>query len=627
MQTASLAFGDQIIFDCLTMNVEAGERIALLGRNGTGKSTLMKVMAGQSHLDSGEVICQRGIQVAYVPQEVPAGIPGIVFDVVASSLGKQAMLLAQYHAITHQLHGRSTPELLRQLDDVQSRIDSIGAWDSNNQVETVISRLGLDPDAEFETLSGGQKRMVLLAKALVLAPDVLLLDEPTNHLDIDSIRWLEGFLFEYPGTVFFVTHDRMFMERLASRIIELDRGKMFNWQCDYKTFLARKEMAIAAEDAYWQVFNKKLAQEEVWIRQGVKARRCRSEGRVKALEQLRREKRLQRKEIGDVEITQQKAGISGYIAAKISHISFSYNQNCLIRDFSTQIMRGDRIGVIGPNGSGKTTLLRIILEELAPSKGKAKLGTNLEIAYYDQMRRQLDETKTAAQNICGESDTVMINGKSKHVIGYLQDFLFSPDRIRTPVKVFSGGERNRLMLAKLFTCPSNLLVMDEPTNDLDIETLELLEELLLEYKGTLILVSHDRAFLNNVVTSTIVLEGGGRVNEYVGGYDDWLKQKKSDVPAPAAISKGAKKKAASSVPQPAAKKISYTQKRELELVTKKIEELESRQKELHALLSDPCVYQRNSKAAAEYAAALKAVEQELQPAYQRWEELSVISLS
>ncbi|MEI6862789.1 MAG: ATP-binding cassette domain-containing protein [Candidatus Omnitrophota bacterium] len=395
----------------------------------------------------------------------------------------------------------------------------------SHEVDNVITRMKLDPDSDFATLSGGQKRRVLLARALVLKPELLLLDEPTNHLDVDSMIWLEGFLADYPGAVFFITHDRVFMSNLATRIIELDRGQIYSWACDYKTFLERRQAMRDNEAARREEFEKKLAQEEIWIRRGVEARRCRSEGRVKALERLREEKKAERREVGQVRMHSQKAAISGHQVIKTFGLGFSYGDNCIVRDYSTQIMRGDKIGIIGPNGSGKTTLIRLLLGQLPPQKGKTKLGTNIEVAYYDQLREQLDEDRTIAQNICGDSETLTINGEPRHIIGYLQEFLFSPSRARTPVKVLSGGERNRLLLARLFTRPSNVLVMDEPTNDLDIETLELLEEVLLKYSGTLLLVSHDRAFLNNVVTSTIVLEGNGIINEYPGGYDDWLQQR------------------------------------------------------------------------------------------------------
>jgi len=495
LQEINLAFSGPLIFDCLSLQLEPGERIALLGRNGAGKTTLMKVMNAQQQVDAGNVIVQKGIQVAYLSQEVPVDITGTVFDVVLSGLGARGQLLSQHHHLTHRLQTEAIPQLLKQLDVLQDKLNHTDSWDVNNQVQEVITKMKLDANSDFSLLSGGQKRRALLARALVLRPEVLLLDEPTNHLDIDSMLWLEEFLLNYPGNVFFVTHDRMFMTQVATRILELDRGKIYSWPCDYKTFLQRKQAALDIEEARWDHFDKKLAEEEIWIRKGVKARRCRNEGRVKALERLREEKKMQRKAIGQIRVRAQKVDPSGHRVAKISQLGFGYGERCLVRDFSTQIMRGDKIGVIGPNGSGKTTLLRLLLGELNPQKGKVTLGTNLQIAYYDQLREQLDEEATVAENINGESDTIMINGKPRHIIGYLQDFLFTPDRARTPVKVLSGGERNRLILARLFSKPSNVLVMDEPTNDLDIETLELLEELVLEYPGTLLLVSQTGLFL------------------------------------------------------------------------------------------------------------------------------------
>jgi len=620
LQEISLAFGGPKIFDQLSFHLEQGERVALLGRNGTGKTTLMKVMAGQLGVDDGKTIFQKGIQVTHLPQEVPNDIKGTVFDIVLSGLGARAKLVSDYHHVSHRLHTEHTPELLRQLDHLQAELDRTQGWDINQQVEQVISHLKLDGDNEFEQLSGGQKRRVLLAKALVLKPDVLLLDEPTNHLDVDSIIWLEEFLKNYPGTIFFVTHDRMFMTHLATRIIELDRGQLFSWACDYRTFLERKQMSLEMEAARWENFDKKLAEEEVWIRKGVKARRCRNEGRVKALEELRAEKRAQRKVMGQIKIKTQKVDQSGHLVIKAAHLGFSYGEKCLIRDFSTQVMRGDKIGVIGPNGSGKTTLLRILLNQMAPQKGKSRLGTNLEIAYYDQLREQLDGEKTVIENICGLADTITINGKPRHIIGYLQDFLFTPDRAQTPVKVLSGGERNRLLLAQLFTKPFNLLVMDEPTNDLDIETLELLEELLLDFPGTLLLVSHDRAFLNNVVTSTIVLDGRGEVDEYPGGYDDWLSQRK-----PSATVSKAQLKAERNDPRAdkpvARRKLSFKEERELERLPGKIEQLETERENIFTLLSDINFYQRDPKEIASTKARLEAVEDELLVAYQRWELL------
>jgi len=626
LQEITLAFGGPKIFDDLSLYLEPGERVALLGRNGAGKTTLMKVMAGQLGIGSGEIVYQKGIQVTHLPQEVPANITGSVFDIVLSGLGARAKLLSDYHHVSHRLHSEHTPELMRQLDRLQTELDHTNGWEINSQAEYIISRMKLDPEANFEQLSGGQKRRVLLAKALVLKPEVLLLDEPTNHLDIDSIDWLEEFLRGYQGTLFFVTHDRMFMTHLATRITELDRGKLFSWTCDYKTFLERKQLALDNEVAQREDFEKKLAQEEIWIRQGVKARRTRNEGRVKALERMREEKKSQRQVIGQVRMKAQESEASGHLVIKAAHLGYSYGENCLVRDFSTQIMRGDKIGLIGPNGSGKTTLLRILLEQLEPQKGKVRLGKNIEVAYYDQLREQLEEDKTVIENISGNSDMITINGKPRHILGYLQDFLFSPDRARTPVKVLSGGERNRLFLARLFTKPSNLLVMDEPTNDLDVETLELLEELLLEYSGTLLLVSHDRAFLNNVVTSTIVFEGDGVINEYPGGYDDWLSQRKviipevqSKVKAVKEISSSAEEK--STKEKLTKRKLSFKEERELETLPAKIEKLEIEQEKIYALLADISFYQRDPKEVAQTKARLESIEDELFRNYERWELL------
>ncbi|MEI8348900.1 MAG: ATP-binding cassette domain-containing protein [Candidatus Omnitrophota bacterium] len=623
LQEINLAFGGPLIFDCLNLQLESGERIALLGRNGVGKTTLMRVLNGQQQVDNGKVIVQKGIQVAYLPQEVPVDIIGTVFDIVLSGLGPRADLLNQHHHLAHRLQTEHTPELLKQLDALQEKLTHTDSWDVNNNVEEVIAKMKLDPDSDFNRLSGGQKRRTLLARALVLKPEVLLLDEPTNHLDIDSMLWLEEFLLNYSGTVFFVTHDRMFMTRLATRIIELDRGKLFNWACDYKTFLQRKQSALDVEEARWDHFDKKLAEEEIWIRKGVKARQCRNEGRVKALERLREEKKAQRKAIGKVHMRTQKVDPSGHRIVKISQLDFSYGEKCLVRNLTTQIMRGDKIGVIGPNGSGKTTLLLLLLGKLTPQKGKVSLGTNLQIAYYDQLREQLDENKTVAENVNPESDTIIINGKPKHILGYLRDFLFTPDRARTPVNVLSGGERNRLFLARLFSKPSNVLVMDEPTNDLDIETLELLEELLLEYPGTLLLVSHDRVFLNNVVTSTLVLEGDGLINEYPGGYDDWLSQRKPVLPALA------KAKPEKEITRPkktlAARKLTYKEQQELDNFPSAIEKMETEQKEIYALLTSFDFYQRNPVEIKETKAKLDVLSNELEKAYERWEHLEELS--
>jgi ABC transport system ATP-binding/permease protein len=616
----SLSFGYPSLFDELSFELERGERIALLGRNGAGKTTMMKVIAGETDVDRGKVVRQKGVKVALLPQEVPAGIKGSVFDVVLSGLGPEVKLLADYHNIAHLLETDRSAELIRQLGVLQSEIDHMGGWDLNSRVEEVISRMKLDAESDFDELSGGQKRRALLARSLVTGPDVLLLDEPTNHLDIDSIGWLEGFLKEYPGTVFFVTHDRAFMTHLATRIVELDRGKIYSWACDYRTFIDRKKALMDIEEAEWKNFDKKLAKEEIWIRQGVKARRCREEGRVKALERLREEKKAQRKALGLVNMKPQKTGISGQVVIKAIKLAFSYGDKTIIRDFSTKIMRGDKIGLIGPNGSGKTTLIKILLGELEPLKGKARQGTNLEIAYYDQLREQLNEEKNIAENISSANDTVIFNGKPQHIMGYLQGFLFSPDRIRTQVKFLSGGERNRLLLAKLFSKPSNLLVMDEPTNDLDIETLELLEEVLLDYPGTLILVSHDRTFLNNVVTSTMVLEGEGAINEYPGGYDDWLNLR--PIPAPGKKPKvTCEKKVIAHQIKTGARKMTFKERKELDEIASKIEALEEEQKRIFALLADPAFYQKSPGQVAGAKSRAGELEKEILAACDRWEYL------
>ncbi len=616
LQDISLAFGGPLLFDQMSLQLEPGERVAMLGRNGVGKTTLMRVMSGQIKVDGGLVVYQKGIRVTHLPQEVPAGITGTVFDIVLSGLGDRVKLLSDYHHVNHRLQTEYSDQLMRQLGDLQAEMDHTNGWETNNQVEDVIAHMKLDPESNFEHLSGGQKRRTLLAKALVLKPEVLLLDEPTNHLDIESIDWLERFLKEYPGTLFFVTHDRTFMTHLSTRIVELDRGRLWSWACDYPTFLERKQAALDAEAAERAEFDKKLAREEVWIRQGIKARRTRNQGRVVALERMRAQKNAQRHVIGKVRMTMQESDRSGQLVTKAEHLGHAYGEKCLIRDFSAEIMRGDKIGVIGPNGCGKTTLLRILLGRLAPQKGSVRLGTNLQIAYYDQLREQLDENKTVVENVCESGDTVTINGKQKNIMGYLQDFLFSPERARTPVKVLSGGERNRLFLARLFTRPSNLLVMDEPTNDLDVETLELLEELLVEYAGTLLLVSHDRSFLNNVVTSTIVLEGGGEIHEYAGGYDDWLVQRKARNEQLALKSPAAKFGKTQVVA-----KLNSAEEQELKKLPAEIEKLEAEQEKLFNEMADPGFYQKAPKEISRVKEKSEGIKEKLLKTYERWEYL------
>jgi len=623
IQEVSLALGGPLLFDDISLQVDSGERVALLGRNGVGKTTFMRVIADKMKVDKGSISYQKGIKVTHLPQEVPADITGNVFDIVLSGLPERVKLLGDFHRLNHRLETEYTPQLMSQLDKLHSEMDRTHGWDTQSEIEDVIAHMKLDPESSFEQLSGGEKRKVLLAKALVLKPDALLLDEPTNHLDIQSINWLESFLKDYPGTILFVTHDRMFMTRLATKIVELDRGKLYSWDCDYPTFLERKQLALRNEALEWERFDKKLAQEEIWIRQGIKARRTRNEGRVRALKQLREEKKLQRQILGKVRMKAQEAERSGQVVTKADKINFSFSEKCIISDFSVRIMRGDKIGVIGPNGCGKTTLLRVLLGEITPQSGAVTLGTNLEISYYDQLREELDENKTVIENICGETDTVAVAGKPRHIIGYLQDFLFSPDRARTKVRLLSGGERNRVLLARLFTKTSNLLIMDEPTNDLDVETLELLEELLINYSGTLILVSHDRAFVNNIVTSTIVLEGNGVIYEYPGGYDDWLKGRKDIVEE---LERPKKEEKAKRAIEPAAKladpkKFTMKEQKELESLQAAIEKLEAEQAQIIEKMADPDFYQKDSVEIAEIKSRLEAITDELTKLYDRWEYL------
>ena len=623
LQDISLADGGPPLFDHMDLQLEQGERVALLGRNGVGKTTLMKVMCGQLNVDAGQVVYQKGIRVTHLPQEVPGQLTGNVYDIVLSGLGDRVKLLSDYHHVNHRLQTEYSEQLMRQLDSLQAEMDHTKGWETQRQVEEVLAHMKLDPDDNFENLSGGQKKRVLLAKALVLKPEVLLLDEPTNHLDIESIDWLEGFLKEYSGTIFFVTHDRMFMTHLATRIVELDRGRLFSWACDYATFLERKQMALDAEEAERARFEKRLAQEEIWIRQGIKARRTRNQGRVVALERMREQKRAQRKAIGTVRMQAQVTEPSGHLVAKAHHIHYAYGAKCLIRDFSAKIMRGDKVGLIGPNGCGKTTLLRILLGQIEPQRGTVHLGTNLAIAYYDQLREQLDEEKSVASNVSDSGDTVIVNGKPRNIIGYLQDFLFTPDRARTPVKVLSGGERNRLFLARLFIKPSNVLVLDEPTNDLDVETLELLEELLVDYQGTVILVSHDRSFLNNVVTSTLAMEGNGIIREYPGGYDDWLSQRPGgrEPEKTLAPSKGQTPES-SKIPAPG--KFSAQEQRELANLLKKIEKSEAEQEKLYQAMAEPGFYQKDSQEISRVKLQAESLSKELAQMYDRWEHFEKV---
>jgi ABC transport system ATP-binding/permease protein len=622
LQSVDYSVGGPLLLESVDLSIEPHERACVVGRNGEGKSTLLRLLAGEILPDDGEVRMQGGARVARLTQEVPQDTAGSVFDVVAAGLGELGALLAQYH---HLIAGGD----LVALGTVQTKIEAQHGWDLDRRVQQVLTRLELPEDVEFTALSGGMKRRVLLAQALVRAPDLLLLDEPTNHLDIEAIAWLEEFLRSFAGSIVFVTHDRSFLRALATRIIEIDRGQVTSWPGDYDNYLRRREERLHAQTQANALFDKKLAQEEVWIRQGIKARRTRNEGRVRELEGLRRE-RAQRRELGgNARMTLATTQASGKKVIEACAVDFAFGAHIVLRDFSATILRGDRVGIIGPNGSGKSTLLKLLLGQLVPQRGEITLGTALQIAYFDQHRAVLRDDLNALDNVAEGREYIELDGSRKHVLGYLQDFLFSPERARAPITRLSGGERNRLLLAKLFAQPSNLLVMDEPTNDLDIETLELLEELLAAYRGTLLLVSHDRAFLDNVVTSTLVLEGGGRVGEYVGGYSDWLRQRAAPVAGVYTFDAGTRADATTNgrdaTPQgstaAAKRKLSYKDARELEQLPARIDALERDLAGATQAMHDPAFFRQDAEAIATARAAINALQSELEGAYQRWQTL------
>jgi len=624
IKNVRLGFGSPLLLDGINLQIGPGEKIGLIGRNGSGKSTFVKLIQGDLLPDQGNIWHRQGLKTAGIPQDVPDTISGTVFTVVALGLGEKSRALAEYQEISQTLSNHVSRDLLKRQAQLQQILDANDGWRLHQDVEDIISRMDLSGAEKFENLSAGLKRRVLLARALVTGPDVLLLDEPTNHLDLDAIAWLENFLLNWDKTLLFITHDRMFLSWLATRIIELDRGQLSSWSCDYQTYIKRRQEALEAEDKQNARFDKKRSKEEVWIRQGIKARRTRNEGRVRALRKMRAEVKKRRQRLGTVRMRAQEAQRTGRLVMEAQKVEFFFENRMIIRDFATTVMRGDKVGIIGPNGAGKTTLLRILTGELAPSGGDIRHGVKLETAYFDQLRRRLDESKTVQENISDGNDILMINGTKRHVISYLKDFLFSPERSRTPVHILSGGEKNRLLLARLFLRPSNVLVLDEPTNDLDAETLEILEELLLEYKGTVLLVSHDRMFLNNVVTSTLVFEGDGRINEYVGGYDDWLSQRSRDADPEIKIKKERPRKNGKSSGLKQPKKLGYMEKRELEALPRRIEELESEQKDLYEKMADPEFYKQKGAGVIQIREKASQLEKELESAYERWETLEAI---
>ncbi len=621
----TVAFGHRPLLDAATLRLEAGERVCLIGRNGAGKSTLLRLVAGDIAADSGRVWRQPGLRVARLEQDVPPGGDRTVFAVVADGLGAVGALATEYHQVAHEVAEHASPASMARLGVLQDALDRQDGWRLEQRVEDVIVRLDLPADAPVNTLSGGQRRRVLLAQALVRQPEVLLLDEPTNHLDIDSIEWLETFLREYTGALLFVTHDRTLLRSLATRIVELDRGSLRSYPGDYDTYLATREAEQDAEAQADYKFDKLLAREETWIRQGIKARRTRDEGRVRALEAMRRERSQRREKAGTVQLSVDDSERSGAMVLEARHLHHRFGDRVIVRDFSGRIMRGDRVGILGPNGSGKTTLLRLLLGTLPVQEGEVNHGTNLEIAYFDQEREQLDPDLSVMDTVAdGRQMVDVAGGGMRHVAGYLKEFLFSPERFQSPVRALSGGERNRLLLARLLVRPANVLVLDEPTNDLDLETLDVLEDLLLGFAGTLLVVSHDRAFLDRVVTSTMAFEGDGAVREYVGGYSDWVRQKTArDTLAASAAASRPERQAAAAPPPPPPRvaKLSYKEKQELLALPGQIEALEARKQGLESAINAADFHQRGAAGMAAAVSSLAEAEAELERVMSRWLEL------
>jgi len=619
LDNISMAYGHLPLLQDANLQIEAGERVCVIGRNGTGKSTLLQIMSGDVQPDAGTIWRQPNLGIARLVQDVPLSADRPVFDVVSEGLGNLGRIVADYHHAAVEVAEGGSDLALAELGRLQHELEERDGWRLEQRVETVLAQLNLPADARVDTLSGGWRRRVLLARALVAQPDLLLLDEPTNHLDIESMLWLESFLDDYPGAVVFVTHDRVFLQRVATRIVELDRGRLTSWPGDYATFLRKKEEWLANEATLNDKFDKKLAQEEAWLRQGVKARRTRDEGRVKALMAMRRERSERRALSGTVRLRAEASDRSGQIVFDAEGISKSYGSRVVVQSASIRVMRGDRVGLIGANGSGKTTLLRMLIGELTPDEGEVERGTNVQVAYYDQQREQLDPERTVFETVGDGNDTVTVSGRTQHVHGYLRDFLFPSERANSPVKALSGGERNRLLLARLFTRPANVLVLDEPTNDLDIETLELLEAHLVEWPGTLLLVSHDRAFIDHVVTSTLVFEGDGHVQEYVGGYDDWLRQR-STAQTVLAVDTPARRMPQPSLPA-ASGKLSFNEQRELEDLPGRIHKMEAEQQQLGAAMNGPDFYKESAGAITRALARIDELKDALLRAYARWDEL------
>jgi ATP-binding cassette subfamily F protein uup len=623
LQNASLAYGLTPLLDHADFQLDSGERVGLIGRNGTGKSSLLKAIAGEIKLDDGTLWRQPGVRLAYVPQEPPLDPAHTVFEAVADGLGNLRQILLDYHTVSHAMSAANadTEALLARLQQLQHELEAQDGWQVQARVETVLSRLNLPSDTQVATLSGGWRKRAALARALVAAPEILLMDEPTNHLDLAAIEWLEGMLLDFKGALLFITHDRRFLDRLATRIVELDRGLITEFKGNFSQYQIKKAELLEVEAQQNAQFDKFLAQEEVWIRKGVEARRTRNEGRVRRLERLRVERAARRERQGTVKLALDAGERSGKLVAELEHVNKSFDDKPVIRDFSTRILRGDRIGLLGPNGAGKSTLLKLILGELEPDSGEIKRGTNLNIAYFDQMREQLDDEATLADTISPGSDFVEIGNERKHVISYLEDFLFPPQRARAPVKMLSGGERNRLLLARLFARPANVLVLDEPTNDLDIDTLELLEELLQDFQGTLFLVSHDRAFLENTVTQVIAFEGNGQLTEFGGGYDDWQRFTAQR----AAEAQVEKPKATAPVQKTAAKpgssKLGFKETQELAALPDRIEAIEHEQNAINTELADGEIYRSAPEKVKLLQARLATLDTELEQAMLRWEEL------